>query len=683
MITKIRKMKDKKVLPLFIISLCLLMFTNTLFFSQLLREFYASSATVLISEFASNKSLLGILFLGMPYLYLFKLGNKVKTYKIILITSIILCFSRLLVLAPLGAEFKLIISSIGVGSFLSFLPALFKTVYAKSNLPNYSRALYLYMPFGTAILADFFLRTMGTSFDISLYGYPPFYPILHPMLITSLLIFLQLISLYEYVIYNYKLKYIEYVEVKKETWDFYLSAITFGALIFLFQTFFFHPDILTTMVNVPYSLVTLLITASTCASIFFFWNPKNMKALLNLPCSVIMFIQILALIDILFVHSAIVSLSIMLFVFILFIHLFFKLQYLIEQDQHMYNTAKYVLIVGMVNIILMFMYMGSFEPLAFLFKNTLYGKQNAILFIVSMACGLYSARMIVTYNKRADETIDSNIRNKKFTASCFSVLLIMVAMQLSTDINSYNNLNEIVNLRGSAENNVKIVSYNLQNSNLEKSIIAHKRILNFVLRNNVDVIGLQDTGGYESITRNVNLLTLISKALGLKAITHPHDYRSDMKVTTFTPHDVLLSQIISFSNKVTTKNNKLVRSAANQSVRSMSHNLINLYGEEVSVYNVSIPESLEYNIREQQYMIDTIKIDRSLEKNPIILIGELNIPQDSEIVTKLQGLFPTVCFNGHKNYIVATEEFQLEKCEVIANIDKEEYAPLKAEFSFR
>jgi endonuclease/exonuclease/phosphatase family metal-dependent hydrolase len=136
-----------------------------LFFFQLISDFVESIYALNLIEVELNENILSVLLLLSPiFLIFFK--KKIPIIGVV-ITGEILVIMR--ILAPLyTTQLKMIFSGIGLACFMIFWPSLIQILSKKNSEDG---ALKMGTALAIALISSIFLRTLGSTIDISTLGY--------------------------------------------------------------------------------------------------------------------------------------------------------------------------------------------------------------------------------------------------------------------------------------------------------------------------------------------------------------------------------------------------------------------------------------------------------------------------------------------------------------------------------
>ncbi len=140
-----------------------------LFFLQLIAVFVESIYAQCLLTLSLNENVLAVLFLFAPLALVF-FGKKSVSDKVLVIFGIGMICCRLI--EPfLGTQLRMIISGVGVACFLMFLPALIQKMKTDNQDDQESRSLKFGLAFAMALGASILFRTLGSSVDLSRYGW--------------------------------------------------------------------------------------------------------------------------------------------------------------------------------------------------------------------------------------------------------------------------------------------------------------------------------------------------------------------------------------------------------------------------------------------------------------------------------------------------------------------------------
>ncbi len=149
-----------------IYSEIVLMSLMFLLFFQLFSVFIETIYALNLISLSMNENILALLFLLSPIIFIFyKKGKEEFTDKTFVILGEIIIFCRIMNDFLYG-QFKMIIAGIGVGCFLIFLLIYLKGISKKDDEQG---GLKMGLILSFALLISIFLKTLGSTFDITFY----------------------------------------------------------------------------------------------------------------------------------------------------------------------------------------------------------------------------------------------------------------------------------------------------------------------------------------------------------------------------------------------------------------------------------------------------------------------------------------------------------------------------------
>lgn len=139
-----------------------------LFFFELISDFLESIYALNLIAVELNENILAVLFLLTPIILLMPIFKKGFPDKILLLLGEIIVITRILQPFFMQPSYKMIITGIGVGCFMIFLPVYLKRLNPSEH-EKYGLMLGGGLAFGLA--ASILFRTLGSSIDISTYSW--------------------------------------------------------------------------------------------------------------------------------------------------------------------------------------------------------------------------------------------------------------------------------------------------------------------------------------------------------------------------------------------------------------------------------------------------------------------------------------------------------------------------------
>ena len=135
-----------------------------LMFFQLISDFIETLYALNLISLSMNENVLALLFLFSPIaLAFYKKGKEEFSNKSFVILGELMIFCRI-IKDFLNGQFRMLVTGIGVGCFLIFLPVYLQRISKKDNEQG---GLKMGLILSFALISTIFLRTLGSSFDIT------------------------------------------------------------------------------------------------------------------------------------------------------------------------------------------------------------------------------------------------------------------------------------------------------------------------------------------------------------------------------------------------------------------------------------------------------------------------------------------------------------------------------------
>ena len=221
---------------------------------------------------------------------------------------------------------------------------------------------------------------------------------------------------------------------------------------------------------------------------------------------------------------------------------------------------------------------------------------------------------------------------------------------------------------------IRISSFNIKNDYKNYNLNKTKEIYNYLINNNIDILGLQEV--YSKLDIDLR-----------KLLKNNYNYNGNYRF-------LLMLNIINEKNPIITKYpilfNKTYHMPHLPSLlnRIVSLNIIKYKNYRISIYNTHLDYKYEsVKLRQLKYLYKLIEKDNNL----IILMGDFNLKNNREIFNKFcyllekRGIkrvefndrtFKESRYHREIDHIFLTNEFKVIKFEIIKNLDISDHYPI-------
>ncbi len=221
---------------------------------------------------------------------------------------------------------------------------------------------------------------------------------------------------------------------------------------------------------------------------------------------------------------------------------------------------------------------------------------------------------------------------------------------------------------------IRISSFNIKNDYKNYNLNKTKEIYNYLINNNIDILGLQEV--YSKLDIDLR-----------KLLKNNYNYNGNYRF-------LLMLNIINEKNPIITKYpilfNKTYHMPHLPSLlnRIVSLNIIKYKNYRISIYNTHLDYKYEsVKLRQLKYLYKLIEKDNNL----IILMGDFNLKNNREIFNKFcyllekRGIkrvefndrtFKESRYHREIDHIFLSNEFKVIKFEIIKNLDISDHYPI-------
>lgn len=221
---------------------------------------------------------------------------------------------------------------------------------------------------------------------------------------------------------------------------------------------------------------------------------------------------------------------------------------------------------------------------------------------------------------------------------------------------------------------IRISSFNIKNDYKNYNLNKTKEIYNYLINNNIDILGLQEV--YSKLDIDLR-----------KLLKNNYNYNGNYRF-------LLMLNIINEKNPIITKYpilfNKTYHMPHLPSLlnRIVSLNIIKYKNYRISIYNTHLDYKYEsVKLRQLKYLYKLIEKDNNL----IVLMGDFNLKNNREIFNKFcyllekRGIkrvefndrtFKESRYHREIDHIFLSNEFKVIKFEIIKNLDISDHYPI-------
>jgi endonuclease/exonuclease/phosphatase family metal-dependent hydrolase len=228
-----------------------------LFFFEFTRELLGTIYNLNLATMSLNASLIAILAFFSPVLFLFKL-NTVQFRNLATLSGFIFAGCRVLLSVDPPLYIYLLLAFMGIASFGIFLCAFI-------SLPGKESSHLSKIPMNTIIIyaaitgagGDLFFRTLGNTFDVTIYGFTAYRPSSLLFVVPLTAVFCAALVIW-YSNHSSPGVYPHPAQKVKKTSTLVIQGMAVGAVGFLFLTILAYPNTLSRWIDGSYTLSVIL-----------------------------------------------------------------------------------------------------------------------------------------------------------------------------------------------------------------------------------------------------------------------------------------------------------------------------------------------------------------------------------------------------------------------------------------
>lgn len=623
-----------------------------LFFLQTARELLGATYSLNLATLSLNSSVVAIFAFFSPFVYLLGL-SRLNTRKLVVTSGCVLAVSRVLMGLDPPLIVYLLCAVIAVAAFGIFLPALIVV------FQQYAHPLQIVCAATIGAGADLVFRTVGDTFDISVYGVTA-----HQL--TALVVVVPLVIWFVGGLLRWyhtkEQKYTPFESKPVRT----LFGFSTGAVGFLYFTLLGYPNTVARWVEGSYILAAMLFGAALGGVVLVLhtsakkWLTSNTGIIMG---SITLLAALIACVFVPLPVLSVVLCSIALF--------FLPVQF--------YNTVSYLMRPG-VTVKQIAAFLGAaavafviFILLSVFSLNYAYVPGMGILRnqISTIIMGAGIVTLFITFGYRSPAL---NTMGKSRVLTAALGVVIIAGTWCGAGIYQSHPAPE--------DTTLVVATYNIQQGFNTEGKISPWELLEPLQRVNPDILGLQESDTDRISSTNVDIVQWLAHKLQMYAYFGPETRQQTYGVA-------VLSKFPLYNTKT-----YYLPSVGEQTVLIRAD--IQWKGEPLSIYVTHLGETEEDRTTQTAEILEIL----SENTNRKILMGDFNsLPDSVQMKAFTEVLDDAWTSAGHSpmdslgntstalepvkriDYILVSEEFAVKTCEVIRGVYGSDHLPVWAEIA--
>jgi len=604
---------DKSWLYILTLSLAVL------FFLQGARELIGTIYNFNLATMSINNTILCVFGFMSPALY--PILKKLNQKHVMIMSGILITFSRILMSSGPGAEPYLLFSFLLVSSTLIFIVSMSYLISNNDSAPE-KLAWNITLAVLFAVCLDTGFRATGGSFDISIYGFTD-------MRATSLLLTAPLAAIFFYSMVRFQASLENHNISNSGHFKFSpLFGINLGLLLFIYMVFSGYPNCCAGWTATAPYLSYIAFSASLVVFIVLFYLPVGRNFMLGEP-GLILFNAILAATFILLIIDPAGTLSAVLLpisIFCLMVLFYNNINTFLALDGDKNKMSMNIFLSGFVFVLFVFMSVLTLTWAHVPGTAFLKDMMSVLTFSAALACIMFTYVLYKTGSSSRPEQTEP-------TSSSFRSVFVMfcVLTLVCTSIFPVTHSEQARPISPGSIGDITVMTYNIHQGYGMDGLLDPWEILKTIEEINPDILVLQESETNRLSSMNVDILNWLAYKLEMYVYSGPAAGEQIYGLALLSKYEITDSELY------------WLESIEDQRVWFRCQ--VQVGGEIIAVYGIHVGLSPEDRTSQSNEVVQRL----ANETMPFIMMGDFNTWPNETIYSNLTSIM-------HDAWILAGHE---------------------------